>query len=72
MSGLTASLSGAAATAASVSTTATTSLEQNATSEQAAPLAQSAISWLDVFVTGLGEENCKPEDLECLKRQKHD
>ena len=72
VSGLTASLSGAAATAASVSTTATTSLEQNATSEQAAPLAQSAISWLDVFVTGLGEENCKPEDLECLKRQKHD
>ena len=72
VSGITATLSGAAATAASVSTTATTSLEQNATSEQAAPLAQSAISWLDVFVTGLGEENCKPEDLECLKRQKHD
>ena len=72
VSGITASLSGAAATAASVSTTATTSLEQNATAEQAAPLAQSAISWLDVFVTGLGEENCKPDDLECLKRQKHD
>jgi filamentous hemagglutinin family protein len=72
VSGVTAALSGAAATAASVSTTATTSLEASATSEQAAPLAQSAISWLDVFVTGLGEENCKPDDLECLKRQKHD
>jgi hypothetical protein len=21
-------------------------------------------------VTGLGEENCKPDDIECLKRQK--
>jgi filamentous hemagglutinin len=72
VSGVTAALSGAAATAASVSTTATTSLEASATSEQAAPLTQSAISWLDVFVTGLGEENCKPDDLECLKRQKHD
>jgi len=28
------------------------------------------MSWLDVFVTGLGEENCPPEDQECLKRQK--
>jgi hypothetical protein len=38
--------------------------------ESAAPLAQNALSWLDVFVTGLGEENCKPDDIECLKRQK--
>jgi filamentous hemagglutinin family protein len=33
------------------------------------PVADAAISWLDVFVTGLGEENCKPDDMECLKRQ---
>ena len=40
--------------------------EQNA----AAPLTQTALNWLDVFVTGLGDENCKTDDLECLKRQK--
>jgi hypothetical protein len=38
--------------------------------EALAPLSQAALSWLDVFVTGLGEENCKPDDVECLKRQK--
>jgi hypothetical protein len=35
-----------------------------------APLADSAVAWLEVFVVGLGDENCKPDDLECLKRQK--
>jgi filamentous hemagglutinin family protein len=33
------------------------------------PTSDAAISWLDVFVTGLGEENCKPDDIDCLKRQ---
>jgi filamentous hemagglutinin len=42
---------------------------QNNAQKDIAPLAQNALSWLDVFVTGLGEENCKPDDLECLKRQ---
>ena len=73
VSNLTASLSGASSTAASATTSATSSLEgANANQGAAAPLAESAISWLDVFVTGLGEENCKPDDLECLKRQKHE
>jgi filamentous hemagglutinin len=73
VSNLTASLSGASSTAASATTSATSSLEgANANQAAAAPLAESAISWLDVFVTGLGEENCKPDDLECLKRQKHE
>ena len=31
-----------------------------------------ALGWLDVFVLGLGEENCNPSDVECLKRQKHE
>jgi filamentous hemagglutinin len=35
-----------------------------------APLADAALGWLEVFVTGLGEEACKPDDIECLKRQK--
>jgi hypothetical protein len=25
-------------------------------------MAQTALSWLEVFVTGLGEENCKQDD----------
>jgi filamentous hemagglutinin family protein len=33
------------------------------------PVADAAINWLDVFVTGLGEENCRPDDLECMKRE---
>ena len=35
-----------------------------------APLADTALSWLEVFVVGLGEDNCKQDDIECLKRQK--
>jgi filamentous hemagglutinin len=71
VSNVSASLSGAS-TAGSGATTAATSAvsAEAANKETAAPLAQSALSWLDVFVTGLGEENCKPEDVECLKRQK--
>jgi hypothetical protein len=71
VSNIGASLSGASSVAASTTTSATasaTAASENA--ENAAPLAQAAISWLDVFVTGLGEENCRPDDMECLKRQK--
>ncbi len=32
-------------------------------------VADAAINWLEVFVTGLGEENCRSDDIECLKRQ---
>jgi hypothetical protein len=46
-------------------------MEEGSNGAQSAPLAQAALSWLDVFVTGLGEENCKPDDLACLKRQQH-
>lgn len=34
------------------------------------PLADTALNWLDVFVVGLGDETCRPDDLECLKRQR--
>jgi hypothetical protein len=37
--------------------------------DEGAPLASSALTWLEVFVMGLGEENCRPDDIECLKRQ---
>ncbi|HMK85710.1 MAG TPA: filamentous hemagglutinin family protein [Steroidobacteraceae bacterium] len=71
LSGLSASLSGVSAVAASATTSSTSSLEESAVAaKETAPIAQTALSWLDVFVTGLGEENCKPDDIECLKRQK--
>jgi filamentous hemagglutinin len=66
-----ASLAGASAAASSASNSSTSAVSGSAADkEAAAPLSQAALSWLDVFVTGLGEENCKPEDVECLKRQK--
>jgi filamentous hemagglutinin family protein len=71
VSNVSASLSGASNAAGSATNTATSSVAgETADKESAAPLAQTALSWLDVFVTGLGEENCKPADIECLKRQK--
>ena len=70
ISSLGASLSGASGAASAASNASTGSVASAAEKESAAPLAQSALSWLDVFVTGLGEENCKPDDIDCLKRQK--
>ena len=71
ISSIGASLAGASAAASSASNTSTSAVASSAAEkEAAAPLSQAALSWLDVFVTGLGEENCKPDDIECLKRQK--
>jgi hypothetical protein len=71
VSSLGASLSGASAAAAGTTTSGTGNAEQSGiASRETAPIAGAALSWLDVFVTGLGEENCKPDDVECLKRQK--
>jgi hypothetical protein len=71
VSSIGASLSGASNAASGASNASTSSTASStADKEAAAPLAQTALSWLDVFVTGLGEENCKPDDIECLKRQK--
>jgi filamentous hemagglutinin len=69
VSGLGASLSGAASSASSSTNSSSSSVGENSQSQQsAAPLAQAALSWLDVFIEGFGNEVCKPEDLECLKR----
>jgi hypothetical protein len=71
LSGLAASLSGVSAVGSSATSSSTSSLaESSAATKETAPLAQTALSWLEVFVTGLGEENCKQDDLECLHRQK--
>lgn len=68
--GLGASLAGVASAASSASKSASASVEDSGSREQSnAPMAQAALSWLDVFVIGLGEESCKGDDLECLKRQ---
>jgi hypothetical protein len=72
LSSLGATLSGASSAAAGTTNSSTQTAQEGAAGakDTAAPLAQTALSWLDVFVTGLGEDNCKPDDLECLKRQK--
>jgi hypothetical protein len=72
VSGVSAGLSGASNAASGTSNASTNQVAQNTADKDAtaAPLAQTALTWLDVFVTGLGEDNCKPDDLECLKRQK--
>jgi filamentous hemagglutinin family protein len=70
LSGLGASLSGVSAVASSATTSSSASVAESNAQKETAPLAQTALSWLEVFVTGLGEENCKQDDVECLKRQK--
>jgi filamentous hemagglutinin len=72
LSGLSASLSGVSAVGASSATSSSTNVGGGVArgQKETAPIAQTALSWLEVFVTGLGEENCKQDDLECLKRQK--
>jgi hypothetical protein len=71
LSGLAASLSGVSSVASSATNSSAASAEAAAAaSKEVAPLAQTALSWLEVFVTGLGEENCQQDDVECLKRQK--
>jgi hypothetical protein len=68
VTGLGATFAGASSTAGATSNVAENFNGANAASGST-PVADAAISWLDVFVTGLGEENCKPDDVECLKRQ---
>jgi filamentous hemagglutinin family protein len=68
--GLGASLAGVSSVGSSSSNAAGDAVSGNEAKQPAAPIAQDALSWLDVFVTGFGEENCKPDDIDCLKRQK--
>jgi filamentous hemagglutinin family protein len=71
-SGLGASLSAVSAVASSVNTATAEAVSPESQAESSkSPLAESALSWLEVTVLGLGEESCRQDDLECLKRQKH-
>lgn len=67
-----ATVSGASSAASGATSGATGSPDSTRRPDQTgtAPISQSVLGWLDVFVTGLGEENCKPDDMDCLKRQK--
>ncbi len=71
VSNVTASVSGSASAASGATTSVTSSLDQSNANTQQAPLAQAALSWLDVFVTGLGVQNCAPADAACLNREQH-
>jgi len=71
--GLAAGLTGASNAASGATSSTTNSLTADTRKEDSpAPLADSALTWLDVFVEGFGEESCKPNDAECLQRQKKD
>jgi len=69
VSGLGASLSGASSAASSATNSSSNAVAEAAQGQQsAAPIADSQMSWLEVFIEGFGNENCKPDDAECLKR----
>jgi hypothetical protein len=68
-SNLGASLSGVSAVSSGASSSAQKDIG-NSAQAKSAPLADNAVSWLDVFVEGFGEEVCKPSDNECLQRQR--
>ncbi len=69
VSSLGASLSSVSAVASSASNASGSTVGEQAAPPTAAPLAESALGWLDVFVTGFGEDSCSANDAECMKRQ---
>ena len=66
--GLGASLASVSSTSSSASNAAAADTGDNG--DKSTPIADTALSWLDVFVVGLGEDACKQDDIDCLKRQK--
>jgi filamentous hemagglutinin len=69
-SGLGANLASSSSVGSSATSAAALAVESGTKGEAATPLGQGALAFLDVFVMGLGEEVCKQDDLDCLKRQK--
>jgi filamentous hemagglutinin len=69
-SGLGASLAGSSSVGSSAATAANLAADSANKADTATPLSQNALGFLDVFIMGLGEDTCKPEDVDCLKRQK--
>jgi filamentous hemagglutinin family protein len=67
---------GAGLAAASASSTSSASATTDSVAGESAAatgeesLGDSALSWLEVFVIGLGDEQCDQKDMECIRRQK--
>ena len=70
-SNLGASLSGASNASTSASSSSSSAVEERRDKGGPAPLADTALGWLDVFVEGFGEEVCKPSDEQCLQRSRN-
>lgn len=70
VTGLGVNFAAAASSSAAATSSADTSAADSRSNGSKAPIASSAMSWLEVFVLGLGEEQCQTSDVECLKRQK--
>jgi hypothetical protein len=69
--GLGASLQGVSSQASSASSSAMdTAGSSERDNQPASSVAEDALTWLEVFVLGFGEETCKPDDEECLKRER--
>lgn len=67
--GLAAGLTGVSNVATSASAAAAAvSQDAGARQPSGSPLADSAIGWLEVFIEGFGDDVCKPNDEECLRR----
>jgi len=69
-SNLGAALSGVSAVASSAANAAESGVAESGRSESVAPLADTALGWLEVFVEGFGEEVCKSNDAVCLERNR--
>jgi len=69
-SGLGAALAAASAVGSGASSAAASAIDSGNANQGSAPLASSALSWLDVFIEGFGEEACKANDQECLNRNR--
>ncbi len=69
VTGLGISAAAAGSSSASAASSALGGVSESNRQDQGSSLADAALSWLDVFVIGLGEEECQPTDLDCLKRQ---
>jgi hypothetical protein len=68
VTGLGANAVGASSSAAGNVNSATNSFASREDTSKT-PAADTALGWLDVFVLGFGEEACKADDAECMKRQ---
>lgn len=69
--GLGASLAAAASSGTAASGLSGNGVEGSDKAAARSPLAETALNWLEVFVLGLGEDVCRPDDVECMRRQRH-